>query len=405
MAPITVKNLGKSYRSYRGKWGRIASWLGFKQGVLSEKQVLQDISFQLSAGESLGIVGMNGAGKSTLLKMITGTTRATTGTVSISGSVAALLELGIGFHPDLSGRENVFLSGSLMGFSRETLLQLMPEIEAFAEIGSYIDAPIRVYSSGMQVRLAFSVATAVRPDLLIVDEALSVGDAYFQHKCFDRIRAFSDLGTSLLFVSHDAAAVKNLCNRALLLNRGKMEYLGSPEEALDLYNALLSGSGTAGVALPAPELLEQGTRSGNGKLKIEAVTVFCNSKQSRIVTAGDPIDIVVSLRVHQLVPPFCIGIAIRDRFGNALLGTNTRLLKHPLVAAEIGQKIEARFHIPSLNIGEGHYSIAVAAHDPQSHVVSNYDWWDKAAIFEVVHPADAMVEGLCYMPVEFSIID
>ena len=160
--------------------------------------MLQDINFSVNPGEAVGIIGINGAGKSTLLKMITGTTQPTTGSVHITGRVAALLELGMGFHPDFTGRQNAFMAGQLLGYSVEEIARLMPEIEAFAEIGDYIDQPVRVYSSGMQMRLAFSVATAIRPDVLIVDEALSVGDAYFQHKSFDRIRQFREAG-------HDAA--------------------------------------------------------------------------------------------------------------------------------------------------------------------------------------------------------
>lgn len=169
--------------------------------------VQQGLNFEVRAGEAVGIIGMNGAGKSTLLKMIVGTTQPTTGSVEMTGRVAALLELGMGFHPDFTGRQNAIMAGQLLGMSVEEILTLMPDIEAFAEIGEYIDEPVRVYSSGMQVRLAFAVATARRPDVLIVDEALSVGDAYFQHKSFDRIREFRKRGTTLLIVSHDKQAI------------------------------------------------------------------------------------------------------------------------------------------------------------------------------------------------------
>nr|EJJ8492468.1 ABC transporter ATP-binding protein [Escherichia coli] len=165
---------------------------------------------------------MNGAGKSTLLKIITGTTAPTHGNISVKGRVAALLELGMGFHPDFTGKENVFMSGQLMGLTSAEIDELMPDIEAFAEIGDYINQPVRTYSSGMQVRLAFAIATAVRPQLLIIDEALSVGDAYFQAKCFNRIRNFKKRGTTLLIVSHDQAAIANICTRAILLDKGRV---------------------------------------------------------------------------------------------------------------------------------------------------------------------------------------
>jgi lipopolysaccharide transport system ATP-binding protein len=198
MGSIHVAGLGKAYKQYPNRWSRLAEWLLPAGGPRHKlKWVLQDVSFQVAPGEAVGLIGINGAGKSTLLKLITGTTQPTTGGVQMQGKVAALLELGMGFHPDFSGRQNVVMAGQLLGLSIEEIAQLMPQIEAFADIGDYIDQPVRVYSSGMQMRLAFSVATARRPDILIVDEALSVGDAYFQHKSFDRIRQFRKEGTTL----------------------------------------------------------------------------------------------------------------------------------------------------------------------------------------------------------------
>ena len=203
MSEVQVVNVGKAYKTYPSQWARLAEWvIPNSKPRHTLKWVLRDINFSLQPGEALGIVGMNGAGKSTLLKILTGTTKATTGNLSTTGRVAALLELGMGFHPDFSGRQNVYMAGQLLGLSMEELNSLMPAIEAFAEIGEYMDQPLRTYSSGMQMRLAFSVATARRPDVLIVDEALSVGDSYFQHKSFDRIRQFRMEGTTLLIVSH-----------------------------------------------------------------------------------------------------------------------------------------------------------------------------------------------------------
>jgi len=188
MGSIIVNNLDKGYKHYPTRWSRLREWLHPRgKAYHSMHWVLQGISFEVRPGEAVGIIGINGAGKSTLLKMIVGTTRPTSGSIHVTGRVAAMLELGMGFHPDFTGRQNVFMAGQLLGYSVEELTRLMPEIEAFAEIGEYIDQPVRVYSSGMQMRLAFSVATATRPDVLIVDEALSVGDTYFQHKSFDRL--------------------------------------------------------------------------------------------------------------------------------------------------------------------------------------------------------------------------
>ena len=230
MGTITVTELGKAYKQYLNRWSRLIEWL--KSGHVKRHQlkwVLQDISFTVKAGEAVGIIGINGAGKSTLLKLITGTTLPTTGSVHMTGRVAALLELGMGFHPDFTGRQNAFMAAQLMGISNDEIVRQMPEVEAFAEIGEYIDQPVRVYSSGMQMRLAFSVATAMRPDILIVDEALSVGDAYFQHKSFDRIRQFQKAGTTLLIVSHDKAAIQSICDQAILLKAGRLVMQGKPE--------------------------------------------------------------------------------------------------------------------------------------------------------------------------------
>jgi len=238
---ITVANLGKAYKQYPTRWARLVEWvLPGKKARHTLKWVLQGINFTVQPGEAIGIVGINGAGKSTLLKMITGTTQPTTGSVHIPGRVAALLELGMGFHPEFTGRQNVFMAGQLLGYSVEEIDQLMHEIETFAEIGEYIDQPVRVYSSGMQMRLAFSVATAKRPDVLIVDEALSVGDTYFQHKSFDRIRQFNKQGITLLIVSHDKQAIQSVCDRAILLSDGRIAMEGEPEAVMDYYNAMLA---------------------------------------------------------------------------------------------------------------------------------------------------------------------
>jgi lipopolysaccharide transport system ATP-binding protein len=241
MGDIQVSGLGKAYKSYPNQWSRLAEWvLPSHKSKHQLHWVLKDVAFHLRAGEAVGIVGANGAGKSTLLKLLTGTTRPTAGRISISGRVAALLELGMGFHPDFTGRQNAMMGGQLLGLSVEEILKLMPDIEAFAEIGEYIDQPVRTYSSGMQMRLAFSVATARRPDILIVDEALSVGDSYFQHKSFERIREFRRGGTTLLIVSHDRTAIQTICDRAILLEGGLLVKEGLPVDVLDYYNALMA---------------------------------------------------------------------------------------------------------------------------------------------------------------------
>src|SRR5690554_2159657 len=227
MTAIRVRGLGKAYKQYPGRWARLAEWvLPGNRPRHHLHWVLQDISFDVPRGKAVAILGANGAGKSTLLKLITGTTHPTIGDIEVDGRIAALLELGMGFHPDFTGRQNLFMAGQLQGLTAPQIEQALPEIEQFAAIGDYIDQPVRVYSSGMQVRLAFALATAVRPEILIVDEALSVGDAAFQRKCFRRINEFLEQGTTLLFVTHDLDAVKKLCSHAIFLQHGRIAAQG-----------------------------------------------------------------------------------------------------------------------------------------------------------------------------------
>src|SRR5690606_6494074 len=217
---------------YRSEWQRVARWFGASPEPLEEHWVVRGVSFEIGAGEVVGIVGQNGAGKSTLLKMVAGTLQPTEGQLRVNGRIAAILELGMGFHPELTGRQNVMHAAGLMGFSARDVVAAMPGIEDFAEIGEYFDQPVRTYSSGMQVRVAFAVATAFRPEVLIIDEALSVGDSYFQHKSFDRIRSFREQGTTLLIVSHDRNAIQAICDRAILLERGRVLKDGEPEAVM-----------------------------------------------------------------------------------------------------------------------------------------------------------------------------
>ncbi|ENJ5987857.1 ABC transporter ATP-binding protein [Salmonella enterica] len=239
---IKVRNVGKAYKYYSSKWNRvIEKLLPGDKPQHSKKWVLKDISFTIKPGESVGIVGVNGAGKSTLLKLLTGTTQPTKGSIEIRGRVAALLELGMGFHPDFTGTQNVYMSGLMMGLSREDIERLLPEIEAFADIGDYINEPARIYSSGMLMRLAFAVATAARPDILIVDEALSVGDSRFQAKCYARIADFKKRGTTLLLVSHSAGDIVKHCERAIFLKDGDICMDGAARDVTNRYLGELFG--------------------------------------------------------------------------------------------------------------------------------------------------------------------
>lgn len=398
MGTITVSNLGKAYKQYPTRWSRLVEWMDPRRKQHHTLHwVLQGVNFTVRAGEALGIIGINGAGKSTLLKMIVGTTQPTVGSVTMTGRVAALLELGMGFHPDFTGRQNVMMAGQLLGYSVDELLALMPEIEAFAEIGEYIDQPVRVYSSGMQVRLAFSVATARRPDVLIVDEALSVGDAYFQHKSFDRIREFRTQGTTLLIVAHDKAAIQAICDHAILLNAGRLEMEGPPEAVMDYYNAMLADRKDHGVR---QEMLEGGavqTVSGTGEAVIEAVDLLDESGQViEVAGVGQPVALRVKVRCVEAIPELVVGYMIKDRLGQTVFGTNTYHLKQVLVDLAAGQSVELHFEFTA-NIGVGSYSVAVALHTGDAHVANNYQWRDRALVFNVVNKKMETFVGVAWL--------
>jgi len=384
MGTITVTNLGKAYKRYPGKWARVREWLTGKSSH-DKVWVLQDISFQVAAGEAVGIVGVNGAGKSTLLKIITGTTQPTTGRVQVAGRVAALLELGMGFHPDFTGRQNAFMAGQLLGLSVDEIAACMPEIEAFAEIGDYIDQPVRVYSSGMQMRLAFSVATARRPDVLIVDEALSVGDSYFQHKSIGRIREFRKLGTTLLIVSHDKQAIQSICDRAILLNAGKLAMQGEPEAVMDFYNALLSETHNQYIRQVVLQDGKTQTISGNGDAEISAVGLFDELDRAvEVVDVGQVLKLKIVVRANRNLARLVLGYGVRDRLGQNMFGTNTDMTDQPLYGLAAGSEVTYHITFPA-NFGIGGYSVQVAIVADGSRLDNKYEWRDRALMFHVVN--------------------
>ena len=403
MGTITITNLGKAYKQYTTRWSRLAEWLiPFSKSRHQLKWVLQDISFKVFPGEAVGIIGINGAGKSTLLKMITGTTQPTTGSVHITGRVAAMLELGMGFHPDFTGRQNAYMAGQLLGMSVEEISHLMPEIEAFAEIGDYMDQPVRVYSSGMQMRVAFSVATARRPDVLIVDEALSVGDAYFQHKSFDRIREFRKQGTTLLIVSHDKGAIQSICDRAILLDAGRLGKQGEPEEIMDYYNAMIAQKENSKIEQTVLETGKVQTISGTGEAEIESVVIL-NSKGEPVemVNVGEVITLKVIALSNAHIPELVLGYLIKDRLGQPIFGTNTYLLGAPLKQVKPGERVEYTFSFPA-NLGAGSYAVTLALHAAPSHLLGNYVWKDLAILFDIVNINRQHFEGVAWLPPEWE---
>jgi homopolymeric O-antigen transport system ATP-binding protein len=402
---ITVRGVGKSYRRYRRPAHRLWEWMSGGRVVRHETfWALRGIEFSVAEGESIGVIGLNGAGKSTLLKILTGTTRPTEGEVHVRGRTAALLELGLGFHPDFTGRQNAMMAGQLMGLGTPQLAALMPEIEAFAEIGPHVDQPIRTYSTGMTVRLAFAVATATRPEILIVDEALSVGDAYFQHKCVQRIKEFQAAGTTLLFVSHDPVAVRTLCRRALLLDAGRSIQDGPADLVLDYYNALIATRETSREILQAEAARGRiTTRSGTFEAHIAEVELLDAAGQpARAFSVGDWGRIRTRVRFAAPVASPTVGILIRDRLGNDVFGTNSFYVAPIEEPCEPGEEVIVDFEV-RLSLGPGVYTLTVAVHSDATHLVNNYDWWDKVVGFEIVPGPESRFIGSAWLPVRLSV--
>lgn len=396
MSVLEVKAVGKSYRKFSSELKRVLSWFNLPFKPIEEHWVLQNISFNVQAGEALGLVGQNGAGKSTLLKMITGVTQSTTGSITTHGKIAAILELGMGFNPEFTGRRNATHGLSMMGYSQAEIEAVMPELEAFADIGAYFDEPVRTYSSGMQMRVAFAVATAFQPDILIIDEALSVGDSYFQHKSFDRILTFKKQGTSLLFVSHDKASILALCDRAILLEQGNIIQDAEPEQVMDFYNALIADKENNHIEQSTLDSGRIQTRSGTGEAKVEQVILY-NSKgeQAEHISVGEAVELRVNIKVYQDIPCLVLGYSIKDRLGQTIFGTNTWYSQQQIAHAKQGESytISVSFNA---DFGVGNYSIQTALVDHESHLSANYDWLDLALVFNVINTNKTPFTGLLW---------
>lgn len=406
---LRVEGVSKQYRIYdrpsdrlkesltRGRW----SWH-------REFWALKGISFEIEKGTTTGIVGPNGSGKSTLLQIIAGTLDPTHGNVSVSGRVAALLELGAGFNPEFSGLENISMNAALMGFSRRETAARLPEIEKFAEIGEFINQPVKTYSSGMYVRLAFAIAVNVAPDILIVDEALSVGDTIFQHRCVRRIKEMQDSGVTVLFVSHEPTLVRALCSRAILLYQGETLADGRPVDVLNRYQRLIMAreaaykGGDEAPPEPASDDANQSEpeqisgaplsyqyRHGNGDAEvIYAELLDADEQPLELVETGD----LVYLRMRfvfrrDVEHPVC-GFMIRSRHGMNVYGTNTEQRGLNLGAGHQGDVVEATFAF-NCWLGQEHYFVSVAVHSPDG---AAYDWLDGVIFFRVACAVE--MEGL-----------
>ena len=397
MEPVLrVEGVSKQYRIYERAADRLKEMatLG-RWKTHREFWAVRDISFEVEAGTTFGIVGPNGCGKSTLLQIVAGTLQPTLGSVWHTGRAAALLELGAGFNPEFTGVENVYMNASLMGFSHAETTAMLPAIERFAEIGDFIHQPVKTYSSGMYVRLAFAAAISVMPQILIVDEALAVGDAVFQHRCMRRIREMQESGMTILLVSHDPNAIRALCSKALLLHEGRMEAIGKPVDVLNRYQKLImaresayeENRSTAEVeAAPEVELenipkLSFTYRHGDGSAEIIAVELLRTTDQRvELVETGE--QVTVRVRVHFNEPldaPVC-GFLIRNRHGIHIYGTNTDLQQVDLGPVQRGEIVEVTF-VFNCWLAPDNYSVTVGVHSVDG---ISYDWVDGSLFFNVL---------------------
>lgn len=394
---LSVQNICKTYLDYESNFKRFASWFSKNKEEKNVKTVLKDVSFDVGAGEVVGLIGQNGAGKSTLLKIISRTLKPSSGRVTSGAKISSILELGMGFHGDLTGRQNAYQSCSLMGYSKEQIDEIIAYIEDFAEIGEYFDYPVRIYSSGMQMRLAFSVVTANRPDILIIDEALSVGDVYFQHKSFDKIKEFKSLGTTLIIVSHDSGAIKSICDRVILLEKGQILKDGEPEAVLDYYNALISKKQDVQISQITLQNGKTATVSGNKKACIKNVEILdAVGKKIQNLEVGKKIKLKVTVQANENLPSLVLGYQIKNRFSQVVYGTNTYHLKQALKNLKKGEEYDFSFEFEA-NLGVGSFSVTIALHDSDNHLQNNYEWRDNAIIFNVVNFSKPDFVGLAYL--------
>jgi lipopolysaccharide transport system ATP-binding protein len=404
---LTVSQLGKAFLSYHSEWQRVMSWFGAPVKPAGEHWVLRNVDFSVARGDAVGVVGENGAGKSTLLKLIAGTLRPTEGSVHVYGRVAAILELGMGFNPELTGRQNALHAGGLMGVDRGSLQKIMPAIEAFADIDEYFDQPIRTYSSGMQVRVAFSVATAFRPELLIIDEALAVGDAAFQRKCFQRIETFRADGTTLLFVSHDIETVKRLCSHALFIKNGQLGLLGPAKVVCDKYEQYLFGGEAtikqSGESLPTrfdPSLATSTCELvyGNGKAAIEWSRIENSEGQHiNVADSGQPFVWRYRVDFKDFVSNPVFAMMIKTREGVAVYGVDSTRLGVDHRNYGPGESVEVRFELAN-GLAPGLYYLNCGVRETiDDHVQFLCRRVDTAIIRITEGPASTALVGLMEM--------
>jgi homopolymeric O-antigen transport system ATP-binding protein len=382
---LHVQNVSKVYRLYRRPLDRLTETLPFfPHRAPTEFWALRDVSLSVERGEILGVVGPNGSGKSTLLQIVCGILEPTRGRVLARGRIAALLELGAGFNPEFSGRENVFLNGEILGISRREMERAFPEIEKFAEIGTFMERPVKEYSSGMYVRLAFSTAIHVDPEILVVDEALAVGDAIFANRCVKKFEELKERKVTVLFVSHDLGLVKRLSDRAALMVDGRVAAYGAPSEVVNRYVGLVLERQDREQVRSAANGLNASFRHGDGASRVLAVEMTPRAS----VTPGEEVTIRVRAKAEKDLENPVVGILIRNRLGIDVFGTNTRIERAEPGSIRAGETFEVEFSFDCF-LTRQDYTLTVATQYPDGY---SQDWLDDVISFSVVDTRD--VAGL-----------
>jgi len=375
---IRVDSISKTFKLYRSPADRLKE-IVTRNKYHTDFQALHDVSFAVAEGETLGIVGQNGAGKSTLLKILTGILLPESGTISVDGKITGLLELGTGFNAEMTGIENIYMNGTLLGMSREEIDRKKDTIVDFTELGDFIFEQLKTYSSGMVMRLAFSIAIHADPRCFVVDEALSVGDAHFQQKCMNRIKEFRKDGGSIIFVSHDLNAIKMLCDKAILLDHGTVVIKGDPEAVVNSYNFLISKLNDIDdrIALLDHRDLSYGTLEG----RIRGVSVIGERSGSNILNSGENATIAVDIESYEDIDNITVGILIRDKYGQDIFGTNT--FHYDMNINLRKNKFYRCLYKINMDIGAGKYTLSSAIVQGDTHLDHCLHWQDKSAEFEI----------------------
>lgn len=393
---LKVENLNKVYTGFSGPSQRILNvlTLGFL-GNDVRYDALKNVSFEVSPGEIVGLIGRNGAGKSTLLKVLTGVSSYASGKILKTGTLRSILELGVGFNPELSGQENLYYNGLVWGLSPKEIAASMDEIFEFSGLKEFKNIPIKQYSSGMVMRLGFALATFSRPDILIVDEALAVGDASFQQKCLQRFRSFQEQGTMTLIVSHDLELLKSVCSRVLILEKGKLVFDGDPVEGFREYMQIIADAGT-GQESVLPFQDDSPLENLSVGLKYKGQT------NPKILPVSADVEIQVRVKFKKDIPDLTVGFHIDDARGIRAFGTNTYHLGNSLKNIRAGESVSAEFRLP-LNFSAGKYSLGIALHEGDNHVGNSYLWKDAILSFELERLDLPKFEGAAWLPVQSSL--